>query len=195
MLENLRQYTGPLLTIMMQKKKYKKCESSLKTGRYDKNLAKHITGLLELAFQGMLEDIDTKEKTAHPTYKDMEQLDCQILLTENYYVNRNSIHICFQIKIEKNNKDSDIDGDLITVNNFFPHWVKEISLAKYGSDKELIPTFPPYEIYQYAHSMLKHLPEKALKTIQKTHLYSKKLLFYADMSLDRRNHNGDGMVI
>ena len=95
----------------------------------------------------------------------------------------------------KNNKDSDIDGDLITVNNFFAHWVKEISVAKYGSDKELIPTFPPYEIYQYANSMLKHLPEKALKTIQKTHLYSKKLLFYADMSLDRRNHNGDDMVI
>ena len=146
----------------------------------------------------MLEDIDPKEKTAHPSYKDMEQLDCQILLTENYYVNRNSIHICFQIKIkkpQKNNKDSDIDGTLITVNNFFAHWVKEISVAKYGSDKELIPTFPPYEIYQYADSMLKHLPEKALKTIQKTHLYSKKLLFYADMSLDRRNHNGDGMVI
>ena len=86
----------------------------------------------------MLEDIDTKEKTAHPSNKDMEQLDCQILLTENYYVNRNSIHICFQIKIkknQKNNKDSDIDGDLITVKNFFAHWVKEISVAKYGSDK------------------------------------------------------------
>ena len=118
----------------------------------------------------MLEDIDPKEKTAHPSYKDMEQLDCQILLTENYYVNRNSIHICFQIKIkknQKNNKDSDIDGDLITVNNFFAHWVKEISVAKYGSDKELIPTFPPYEIYQYADSTLKHLPEKSFKNNSK----------------------------
>ena len=99
--ETLNLYDGAGKSIMMQKKKYKKCEASLKTGRYDKNLAKYIPGLLELAFQGMLEDIDTKEKTAHPSNKDMEQLDCQILLTENYYVNRNSIHICFQIKIEK----------------------------------------------------------------------------------------------
>ena len=30
--------------------------------------------MLELAFQGMIEDIDTKEKNAHPSHKDMEQL-------------------------------------------------------------------------------------------------------------------------
>ena len=29
----------------------------------------------------------------------MEQLDFQILLTENYYVNPSGIHICFPIKI------------------------------------------------------------------------------------------------
>ena len=49
----------------------------------------------------------------------MEQLDFQILMTENYYVNPNSIHICFPIKIKKAaNKAADIDNDLITVNNF-----------------------------------------------------------------------------
>ena len=62
------------------------------------------------------------------------------MLTENYYVNSNSIHICFPIKIEKkSNKDADIDSDIITVNNFFAHWVKEVSVTKYGSDKELPP--------------------------------------------------------
>ena len=44
---------------------------------------------------------------------------------------------------------------------------------KYGSDKELPPTFSPWEVYQYSDQMLKHLPSDALKTIQKTHLYSK----------------------
>ena len=71
------------------------------TGKYDANLAKYIPGLLELAFQGMLDDIDTREKVPHPSYKDMEQLDFQILLTENYYVNPYSIHICFPIKKKK----------------------------------------------------------------------------------------------
>ena len=70
-------------------------------GKYDADLAKYIPGLLELAFQGMLDDIDTREKVAHHSYKDVEQLDFQLLLTENYYVNPNSIHICFPIKIKK----------------------------------------------------------------------------------------------
>ena len=96
----------------------------------------------------MTEDVDTKEKSVHPSYKDMEQLNLQILLTENYYVNPNGIHICFPIKIKrKTNNALDIDADLITVNNFFAHWVKEISITRYGSDKELPPIFSPWKIY------------------------------------------------
>ena len=72
--------------------------------KYDGGFAKYIPGLLELAFQGMLDDIDTREKVAHPSYKDMEQLNFQILLTENYYVNPNSIHICFHLTIKKKSK-------------------------------------------------------------------------------------------
>ena len=91
-----------------------------------------------------------KEKAAQPSYKDKEKLDFQILLTENYYVNPSNIHICFPIKIKKkSNNDADINRYLITVNNFFAHWVKEISITKYGSDKELPSTFSPWEIYQY----------------------------------------------
>ena len=37
-----------------------------------------------MKFQGMLEDIDIREKVAHPSHKDMEELDFQILLTDNY---------------------------------------------------------------------------------------------------------------
>ena len=168
------------------KEKVQKIRDLTGTGRYDENLAKYIPALLELAFQGMSEDIDTKEKTAHPSYKDMEQLDFQILLTENYHVNLNGIHICFPIKIKKNktNKALDIDGDLITVNNIFAHWVKEISITRYGSDKELPPTFSPYEMYQYSDSMLKHLPSDALKTIAKTLLYDKTPVHYADTGID-----------
>ena len=92
------------------------------------------------------------------------------------------------------NTAQDIDADLITVNNFFDHFVEEISITKYGSNKELIPTFSPYETYQCADSMLKHLLEKALKTIEKTHLYSEKPIYYTDAKTDRRNHNGGGIT-
>ena len=38
--------------------------------------------------------------------------------------------------------------------------------------------------------MLKHLPSDAVKTIQKTYLYSKKPVYLASKTYDRRNHNG-----
>ena len=77
------------------------------------------------------------------------------------------------------NHNLDIDYDLITVNIFFAHFVKQVSVTKYDNEKELIPTFPPYEIYQYSDAILKHLPKEALKT-KKTHLYSKEAVYYND---------------
>ena len=69
------------------KEKVQKIRDLINMGKYDADLAKYIPGLMDLAIQGMLDDIDTREKVAHPSYKDKEQLDFQILLTENYYVN------------------------------------------------------------------------------------------------------------
>ena len=178
------------------KEKVKKIRDLINMGKYDADLAKYIPGLTDLAIQGTLYDIDTREKVAHLSHKDKEQLDFQILLTENYYGNPANIHICFPIKIKKkSNNNSDIDGDLITVNNFFAHWVKEISITKYGSDKELPPTFSPWEVYQYSDQMLKHLPSDALKTLHKTHLYSKKSVYFASELYDRRNHNSAGVTL
>ena len=156
------------------KEKVQKIRDLVNMGKYDADLVKYIPGLADLAIQGMLDDIDTHEKVAQPSYKDKEQLDSQILLTENYYFNPSNIHIYFPIKIKKkSNNNSDINDDLITVNNFFAHWVKEISITKYGSDRELPTTFTAWEIYQYSDQMLKHLPKDSLKTIQKNLLYSK----------------------
>ena len=83
---------------------------------------------------------------------------------------------------------------MITVNTFFVHWVKEISITKYRSDKELPPTFTPWEIYQNSDSMLKHLPKESLKTIQKHLLYTKEPVYYANMAYNRRNFNSLDLV-
>ena len=78
-----------------------------------------------MVFQGMLKDIDTKDKVASSSYKRIEQLDFQIMLADNYYVNQNSIHICFPLKIKKaSDKTRDIETDMITVKNIFGHLVK-----------------------------------------------------------------------
>ena len=55
----------------------------INTGKYDADIAKYIPGVLELRFQGMLDDIDTKGNVAHSSYTDMQELDFQILLTNN----------------------------------------------------------------------------------------------------------------
>ena len=173
------------------KEKVQKIRDLISMGKYDADLVKYIPGLADLAIQGMLDNIDTKEKVTSPSSKDKEELDFQILLTDNYYVNPSNIHICFPIKIKKkSNNSSNIDDDMITVNNFFAHWVKEDSIAKYGSDKELPPTFTPWEVYQYSDAMLKHLPKDSLKTMQKHLLYSKEKVYYASTVYDRRNFNG-----
>ena len=82
------------------KEKFKKW-GLINLGKYDADLAKYIPGLTDPAIQGMLDDIDTREKVAHSSYKEKEQLDFQILLTDNYYVNPANIHISFPIKILK----------------------------------------------------------------------------------------------
>ena len=65
-------------------------------------------------------------------------------------------------------------------------------MTNYGSDKEFISTFSPYEVYQYSDSMLKHLPKYALVTIENKLLYSKKAIHYNKTSPDRRVHNDTG---
>ena len=81
---------------------------------------------------------------------------------------------------------------MITVNNFFGHLVKEISITRYGYDKQLIPIFSPYEIYQYSDTMLKHLPKDSLQKMEKTLLYSKRPVYLNKTSIERRIHNRTG---
>ena len=98
------------------KEKVRKIIELISTGKYDSDITKYIPGILEMKFQGMLKDIDTREKVARSSYKEMEELDFQISLADNYHVNLNSIHLCFPMKIKKSsNESSDIDADMITV--------------------------------------------------------------------------------
>ena len=90
------------------------------------------------------------------------------------------------------NEANDINRDMITVNNFFAILIKEISVTKYGSNKELIPTFSPCENCQYSDAMLKHLPADSLKKLEKTLLCSKKSVYFNSATIYRRIHNGAG---
>ena len=94
------------------------------------------------------------------------------------------------MKIKKaTDETNDIDTDLITVNNFFANLIKEIIVATYRNNKQLIPTFSPFEIYRYFDSMFKYLPKKSLGKIKKTMLYSNKLVYYNWKTTEKRTFN------
>ena len=81
------------------------------------------------------EDIVEKKNSKAISSKKKEKIDIfQILLTDNYFINPNSIHICFPTKIKKKINQA-LDTNPITINICFAHFVKEISVTKYGSDK------------------------------------------------------------
>ena len=64
-------------------------------------------------------------------------------------------------------------------------------MTRYRNDKQLIPTFSPYEICQYSDATLKHLLKNSLKQIEKTMLYSKKPIYFNRITLERRTHNSN----
>ena len=68
------------------------------------------------------------------------------------------------------------NDDVITVNNFFCHWLKEINARRYPDDLRILPTNNTVELYQYAAQKLKHLPIKSLDDIGEALLYEKNLL-------------------
>ena len=100
--------------------KVKKLKRLIDKDEYDANIARYIPGTLELAYQGILDDIKTIEQVAHPSYKDLETFDFQLLLDKNLYTNLNSVPFVFPIKFKKKaDINVDIGADLIIVNNFF----------------------------------------------------------------------------
>ena len=122
---------------------------------YDADITCYILGTLDLVFQGMTEKIMTIEQPADTTYSDKEILDFELILDNKYYANLKSLHLCFPIRFRQlSNAAHNLDADIYPVNNFFAHWIREIDITKYGTNKSLIPTTTPKEIYRYSDSML-----------------------------------------
>ena len=92
----------------------------------------------------MIDKIKTMQQPTHPSYKDKETFDFQLLLDRNQYTNLNSLHICFPIRLRKlKNAAAAIEGIMVSVNNFFAHWLKGIKIIKYGTNRQLIPMSTP----------------------------------------------------
>ena len=85
--------------------------------------------------------------------------------------------MCIALPIQiKKWTDKTTNLNVITVNIFFCHWLKETDAKRYPDDVRILPTNNIVEIYQYAAQQLKHFPSKSLDDIRETLLYEKKAL-------------------
>ena len=85
------------------------------------------------------------------------------------------VYLDFPIKIKKSsNVVNDLADEVITVNNFFAHWIKELNIKRYTDDIPILPVTSTVEIYKCSNAILKNMKGDALKTFQNDLLYSNK---------------------
>ena len=84
----------------------------------------------------------------------------------------------------KKSTDKTADVDVVMVNNFFVHWLKEIDIRRYSDDVRILPTNNTVKVYNYAAQQIKHLPTKSLDDIKETILYEKRQLFWLEKEIE-----------
>ena len=149
------------------------------SGRMDNDVMKYIPGMAPISYQGQIDFVDTKRTYAASTYSDMQQLEFNLEVVNNHYINFsifNFMVLCLPIAFrKKTNKANAIDVTMILVNDFFAHWIKDVTVKHYGDDIAVLPINTTLDTYRYTESMLKqHMPKTALATFQKKLLYSNK---------------------
>ena len=173
-------------------KKLDKITDLYENGRIDSDLLRYIPGMAKIMYQGHIDWIQTKKAYAVSTYTDKQILEFNIELTKNHYMNSSKMVVCLPVVFRKvTNKTQAIDVDMIPVNNFFTHWIKDISIKRYGDDIAILPINTTLGIYLYSEAMLKHLPDDVIETFQHELLYSKKKVIIkgnaANSFHDRKN--------
>ena len=156
-------------------KKVENLKNFVENGTAEAGMLEYLPGLAEPKYQGQIKGINERKAFADETYTGLKLAEFNIQLSNNEYMNFHNLEIVFPMKIKKKtDDDDDLDATLITVNNFFAHWIKEIEIKKLGDDQPILPTINTVEIYKYSDQILKHLPKDSLKLIEKDLLFSKK---------------------
>ena len=115
-------------------------------------------------------------------------LSITIELTANTYSNYSTMEVYVPIKFtKKTNKALQMDANMVTVNNVFGNWFTDIDIRRYP-DMMILPINNSVDIYQYSNAQMKYLPEKSVKKLLKTMLYSNNPVYLAK-NTDRRPHN------
>ena len=99
----------------------------------DTGLIIHIPCLSNLSRQGKIFNIAPKKAYATSTYTDKKTLEFTIELVAYTHTNYSSMCNVLPIQIKKST-DKTANVNVIAVNNFFCHWLKEIDVRHYPDD-------------------------------------------------------------
>ena len=163
-------------------------------GSMDYDLIRYLHGITKISRQGKVYNAHAQTVYASPNWSDLRTFEFNMLLTANAATNINNMYLWMPMQIKKKkttNVATDIDNDLITVNNFFAHFLKEIDIKRYGDDVRILPTNNAVDVYRYYDAMLKHIPNDALKTFDEKLLYSRKLIKLSGNNDRRPNNDND----
>ena len=153
-------------------------------GNMDYDLIRYFIGMAKISRQMQIYSVHPQRVYVSPNTSDLRTFEFKMLLTVDAARN-------FKKSM---NTANNIDDDLMTVNNFFTHFIKEIDIRRYirihDVDTRILPTNNTVDIYRYSDAMFKHMPNDALKTYDKTLLYSQKAVKLAN-NVDTRPNNTD----
>ena len=71
------------------------------SGRMDKDVMKYIPGIVPISYQGQIDFVDTKKTYAASTYSDMQQLEFNLEVVNNHYINFSTMVLCLPIAFRK----------------------------------------------------------------------------------------------
>ena len=115
--------------------KVDKAHLFLKTGKADKDLSRYFPNILPVTRQQQIASEIPRKAYASVTYTDKKQFEFILNLTANTYSNFSTMEICLRLRFtKKTNKNLQIDGQMMTVNNFFGHWFIDIDIRRYPDD-------------------------------------------------------------
>ena len=170
--------------------KVDKVQCFIGKGKADGDLSRYYPNILPITRQSQIASKLTRKAYASVTYSDKKQLEFVLDLTASTYTNYSTMEVCVPLKITKRtNKTQAIDDEMMMmVNNFFGHWFTDIDIRRYPDNMLILPTNKSVSIANYSNAQIEHLPEKSVKKLAKTMLYSNKAA-YLDDNDDRTSHN------
>ena len=162
-----------------------------KTSKADEDLSRYIPNILPVTRQNQIAGTIPRKAFASVTYSDKKILEFVLELTVNTYSNYSSMELVLPIQFTKStNNAAQMDGNIITVNNFFGHWITDIDIRRYPDDKRILPTNNNVDVYQFSNTQMKYLLKDSFATLLKSFLYSNRPV-YLDGNVDRRLNNSD----